>query len=36
MAAQGGLGFGKAMAQQMIQQIQTVQLINSAGNAVKP
>ena len=36
MAAQGGLGFGKTMAQQMIQQIQTVQLINSAGNAVKP
>ena len=36
MAAQGGLGFGKAMAQQMIQQVQAVQLINSSANAVKP
>jgi Rod binding domain-containing protein len=36
MAAQGGFGFGKAMAQQMIQQVQAAQLINSAANAVKP
>jgi Rod binding domain-containing protein len=36
MAAQGGCGFGKAMAQQMIQQAQAAQLINSAANAVKP
>jgi Rod binding domain-containing protein len=36
MAAQGGFGFGKAMAQQMIQQAQAAQLINSAANAVKP
>lgn len=36
MAAQGGLGFGKAMAQQMIQQVQAAQLIVPAGNAVKP
>jgi Rod binding domain-containing protein len=35
MAAQGGFGFGKAMANQMIQQVQAAQLINSAGNAVK-
>jgi Rod binding domain-containing protein len=36
MAAQGGFGFGKAMAQQMIQQAQAAQLINSAAIAVKP
>jgi Rod binding domain-containing protein len=36
MAAQGGFGFGKAMAQQMIQQAQAAQLINAAANAVKP
>jgi Rod binding domain-containing protein len=36
MAAQGGFGFGKAIAQQMIQQVQAAQLINSAANAVKP
>jgi hypothetical protein len=36
MAAQGGFGFGKAMAQQMIQQVQAAQLINSSVNAVKP
>ena len=36
MAAQGGFGFGKAMAQQRIQQAQAAQLINSAANAVKP
>jgi Rod binding domain-containing protein len=36
MAAQGGFGFGKAMAQQMIQQVQAAQLINSAATAVKP
>ena len=35
MAAQGGFGFGKAMAKQMIQQVQAAQLINSAANAVK-
>ncbi len=36
MAAQGGFGFGKAMANQMIQQVQAAQLINPAANAVKP
>jgi len=36
MAAQGGFGFGKAMATQMIQQVQAAQLINSAASAVKP
>ena len=36
MAAQGGFGFGKAMAQQMIQQAQAAQLIKSAAIAVKP
>jgi len=36
MAAQGGFGFGKAMATQMIQQVQAAQLIGSAANAVKP
>ena len=36
MAAQGGFGFGKAMAQQMIQQAQAAQLIHAAANAVKP
>ena len=36
MAAQGGFGFGKAMATQMIQQVQAAQLINSATSAVKP
>ncbi len=36
MAAQGGFGFGKAMANQMIQQVQAAQLINSTANAVKP
>ena len=36
MASQGGFGFGKAMANQMIQQVQAAQLINSAANAVKP
>jgi Rod binding domain-containing protein len=36
MAAQGGFGFGKAMAQQMIQQVQAAQLINSDASAVKP
>lgn len=36
MAAQGGFGFGQAMARQMIQQVQAAQLINPAANAVKP
>ena len=36
MAAQGGFGFGKAMAQQMIQQVQAAKLMNPAANAVKP
>lgn len=36
MAAQGGFGFGKAMATQMIQQVQAAQLINSSANSVKP
>ena len=36
MASQGGFGFGKAMAQQMIQQVQAAQLINPAAKAVKP
>ena len=36
MAAQGGFGFGKAMAQQMIQQAQAAKLIVPAANAVKP
>ena len=36
MAAQGGFGFGKAMANQMIQQVQAAQLINPVANAVKP
>lgn len=36
LAAQGGMGFGKAMAQQMIQQIQASKLIASSPMAVKP
>ena len=36
LAAQGGFGFGKAMANQMIQQVQAAQLINAAAKAVKP
>lgn len=36
MATNGGMGFGKAMAQQMIQQVQAAKLITSAPNAVKP
>jgi Rod binding domain-containing protein len=36
MASQGGFGFGKAMAQQMIQQAQLAKLIVTAPNAVKP
>ena len=36
LAAQGGMGFGKAMAQQMIQQIQASKLITSSQMAVKP
>ena len=36
MASQGGFGFGKAMANQMIQQAQLAKLIVPAANAVKP
>lgn len=36
MASQGGFGFGKAMAQQMIQQAQLAKLIVNAPSAVKP
>jgi Rod binding domain-containing protein len=36
MASQGGFGFGKAMANQMIQQVQAAILIKSAASAVKP
>ncbi len=36
LAANGGMGFGKAMAQQMIQQVQSAKLITSSPNAVKP
>lgn len=36
LAAQGGFGFGSAMAKQMLQQVQAAQLINSASKAVKP
>jgi Rod binding domain-containing protein len=36
MAAQGGFGFGKAMADQMLKQVKAAQLINSGINAVKP
>jgi Rod binding domain-containing protein len=36
MAAQGGFGFGKAMAAQMMQQVQAAQLINASAGAVKP
>jgi Rod binding domain-containing protein len=35
LAAQGGMGFGKAMAQQMIQQIQASKLITSSPMTVK-
>jgi Rod binding domain-containing protein len=34
MAAQGGFGFGKAMADQMLKQVKAAQLINSGINAV--
>jgi Rod binding domain-containing protein len=36
MAAQGGFGFGKAMAAQMMQQVKAAQLINASAGAVKP
>ncbi len=36
MASQGGFGFGKAMAEQMIQQAQLAKVIAPAANAVKP
>ena len=35
MAAQGGFGFGKAMADQMLKQVQAAKLITSGPNAVK-
>ena len=36
LAAQGGFGFGKAMADQMLRQVQAAKLITSGPNAVKP
>jgi len=36
IAQAGGLGFGKAMAEQMLKQIQGSQLINSAQKTVLP
>ena len=36
LAAQGGFGFGKAMADQMLKQVQAAKLITSGVNAVKP
>ena len=36
LAAQGGFGFGKAMADQMLKQVQAAKLITSGPNAVKP
>ena len=35
MAAQGGFGFGKAMADQMLKQVQAAKLITSGANTVK-
>jgi Rod binding domain-containing protein len=35
MASQGGFGFGTAMANQMLQQVQGAKLITSGANAVK-
>ena len=35
LASQGGFGFGKAMADQMIKQVQAAKLITSGPNAVK-
>ena len=36
LASQGGFGFGKAMADQMLKQVQAAKLITSGPNAVKP
>jgi Rod binding domain-containing protein len=36
LAAQGGFGFGKSMAEQMLKQVQAAKLITSGPNAVKP
>lgn len=36
LAEQGGFGFGKAMAEQLMRQVSAAQLINSPGLAVKP
>lgn len=36
LAAQGGFGFGKSMADQMLKQVQAAKLITSAPIAVKP
>ena len=35
LAAQGGFGFGKAMADQMLKQVQAAKLITSGPNTVK-
>lgn len=35
LAAQGGFGFGKAMADQMLKQVQAAKLITSGANTVK-
>ena len=35
LASQGGFGFGKAMADQMLKQVQAAKLITSGVNAVK-
>jgi Rod binding domain-containing protein len=35
LASQGGFGFGKAMADQMLKQVQAAKLITSGPNAVK-
>ena len=35
LASQGGFGFGKAMADQMLKQVQAAKLITSGPNTVK-
>jgi Rod binding domain-containing protein len=35
LASQGGFGFGKAMADQMLKQVQAAKLITSGANTVK-
>ena len=35
LATQGGFGFGKAMADQMLKQVQAAKLITSGANTVK-